>query len=165
MTEFDVILSIFTAALVGVTVLVWRATVNVANATKQVAVVTKETSKITIRPRPTIIHHQKAGEDQEHHHYNFIIKNQGLGDAFDVRIETIDKKGSQLQVPIPRLRREQSIGFKATNIERSKNPVKMKITYKDVMNNPYSDEFDYDIGNDIFFLQELSDDSREVKFD
>jgi len=155
MPEADIAIWVLTGALVGVTLLVWRATSNVAKATEKVAEATIQMSKTSIRPRPSIIYHKKVGEDDEHHHYQFIIRNQGLGDAFDVRIEIFDKKGSSCPVPIPRLRSNQRIGFKATNIERSKNPVKMKIKYKDLMDYPYSDEFEYDIGNDTFFPQEL----------
>lgn len=146
---------ILTGALVIVTILVWLATKKVAVATSQVANATKEMSKTTIKPRPTIIYHKQIGEDQEHHHYQFFVKNFGLGDALNVIIETVDKKGSAIQPTIPRLRSNQIITFKATNVERSKDPVTIKIKYNDVMDNPYTEQIDYDIANDVFYLQEL----------
>ncbi len=158
MVESDIPLWILTAALAGVTLLVWRATMKVAEATKQVAVATKEMTRTTVKPRPTIIHHQKKGEDAEHHHYQFIIKNLGIGDAFDVDIEVLDKSGSSHNPTIPRLKRNQSMAFNANNVHRSKDPITIKISYKDVMDYQYSETIEYDIGNDIFYPQELSSD-------
>ncbi|WP_100182533.1 hypothetical protein [Candidatus Nitrosotenuis aquarius] len=147
----------FSSFLVAIaTVALYKATRNVVKATEQVSDATKEMSRTMIRPRPTTIHHSKIGEDDEHHHYQFIIKNFGIGDALNVKIEVLDKNGSAHQTPIPRLKKEQGMAFKATNIQKSKDPVTMKISYQDIMGFEYFETIEYNIANDVFFPQELT---------
>ena len=101
MAELDFFTWILTGALVFVTVLVWRATSHVAKATEKVAEVSRETTKIPIMPRISIINHNKLGEDEEYDHYEFILRNDGVGDSFDLKIEH-DRKAGSIAFPIIR---------------------------------------------------------------
>ena len=145
MTETEIVLSVLTAALVGVTVLVWRATVKVANATEKVAEVTRETTKLGMMPRMSILFHTKLEGDTEHDHYEFTLKNEGVGDCFDLQFEIFNKTGSTV---VPTI---HSVGINATtriidrNVDRGAQTVKIKLNYRDYAENQYSKEILYDL--------------------
>jgi hypothetical protein len=145
MSEADIPTWILTAALVGVTLLVWRSTNKVAKATDKVADATASVAKIQIIPKISIISHNKVGSDDEHDHFEFILRNEGVGSAFNLIIEIFDKKGSTVLLPIQTLTVASGHRFTYNNVDKNAQMIRGKMKYTDYANNQYEKEFAYSI--------------------
>lgn len=144
MVEYDPTLSILTAFLVISTSAVAFATFLVWKATKKMVDATKETMKLTIMPRISIISHNKINSDDKHDHYEFILRNEGVGDAFDVKVQTFHKERNPTfslgTVPV-----QSGARFSNKQVDRDATVIKYKISYSDTADNPYIKEFSYDL--------------------
>ena len=157
MIEYDIPTWILTGALVGVTVLVWKATSHVARATEKVAEVTKETVRLTIMPKISVINHNKIDTDGDHDHYEFILRNDGVGDAFDLEITTLHKDSSDIFPIIRTLAAKGGSRFTNKNVDKDASVVNFRFSYRDYADNPYIKEFSYNIkeksGYDIHIIK------------
>ena len=115
----------------------------VYKATKGVAKATKEIGKLSMMPRVIIIDHNKLGDDQEHDHYEFILRNNGKDNAFEVQIEIFHKNGSTVPQIIPMI--AVNGGDRVTNKSVSKGAISInyKINYRDYADNLYTKEYSY----------------------
>jgi len=143
--------AIATIALAVATIFVYRATKATAKATAEVAKTSKEVGAYTIRPRISVVGHEKIGSDEQHDFYEFRFVNSGVGNAFDLQIMILHKEGFTIS-PIT-----LSLGINASpprvidkSIDKDATEVKFKISYRDIADNPYVQEFVYrfDTGTD-----------------
>lgn len=144
MSETDSVLQIFTVAstiaVAIATFLVWKATSKVADATK-------ETTKLTIMPRISVINHSKQESDNEHDHYTFIFRNEGVGNAFDVKIEIKHKNGKSVFPVLNTFPVNAGHRVEDNSVDKDANEVEFKISYKDHADNQYLREFTYSLEN------------------
>lgn len=139
MVEYDIPTWILTGAIALTTFFVYRAT-------KAMAKTAKEVGAYSIRPRISIAGCVKIGNDNDHDFYEFSFLNNGVGNAFDLQI-TISHKGGSTTFPITR-----SLGINASppratdkSIDKDTTEVKLKISYRDIADNPYTQEFSYNL--------------------
>lgn len=148
MAETDLTLSALTGLLAISTIAVAIATFLVWRATSKVADVTKETTKLTIMPRISVIGHGKAGSDNDHDHYQFILRNEGVGNAFDVKIE-ISHNGGKTVFPILKtFPVNAGHHINDNSIDKDAKEAEFKISYKDHADNKYERKFTYSLEND-----------------
>ncbi len=150
MVVSDPTLSILTIFLVISTSAVAFATFLVWKATKKIVKVTKELAKLPIMPRLLIVAHSKTGQDDRHDHYDFSFKNHGVGDAFDIQIESFHKEGSTVYQMVPVVGINAATRITNNSVDKDAKKVRFKISYCDYADNPYSREFfyEFDTGTD-----------------
>lgn len=142
MAEYDIPTLILTGAVALTTFFVYRAT-------KAIAKATTEVGAYSIRPRISVVGHTKIGSDDKHNFYEFRFLNNGVGNAFDLSISIFHTNGATLS-PIT-----SSLGINASpprvidkTIDKDTKGVKFKISYRDLADHPYVQEFYYSLDDD-----------------
>ena len=144
MVESDPTLSILTILLVISTSAVAFATFLVWKATQKMVNVTKETTKLPIMPRMVIVGHNKIGQDDVHDHYGFSFKNLGVGNAFDIQIESFHKGGSTGFPMVATVGINAATSIIDNNVDKNAKKVRFKVNYYDYADNKYERDFFYD---------------------
>jgi hypothetical protein len=144
MVESDPTLSILTIFLVISTSAVAFATFLVWKATKKMVKVTKEIASLPIMPRLSIVGHNKIGQDDQHDHYQFSFKNLGVGNAFDIQIESFHKEGSRGYPIVSDVGINAATSINNMSVDKNAKKVRFKISYRDYADNLYIRDFFYD---------------------
>ncbi|HSB83300.1 MAG TPA: hypothetical protein VLD64_02275 [Nitrosarchaeum sp.] len=138
MEPSDILTMIMSGAVAFATFLLWRAT-------KQLSVTTKEIGKLTIMPKITIVNHNKVGDDEIHEHFEFSLKNDGVGNAFEIQIETFHKGGSTVHPTIHMIGVNAADRVTDNSVDKSDKTVRYKISYRDIADNSYTRHLLYDL--------------------